>query len=78
MAKYDHGGGCPCGLYEECLPGCRCHPDYIDPAIEENACAERYKFIRSRLCGNDPTEMKKFDELIDRKRKKHGICKTRN
>lgn len=23
MAKYDHGGGCPCGLYRECEPGCR-------------------------------------------------------
>jgi len=23
MAKYDHGGGCPCGLYKECEPGCR-------------------------------------------------------
>lgn len=23
MAKYDHGGGCPCGLYKECQPDCR-------------------------------------------------------
>ena len=23
MAKYDHGGGCACGLYKECQPGCR-------------------------------------------------------
>ena len=22
MAKYDHGGGCPCGLYKECDHGC--------------------------------------------------------
>ena len=22
MAKYDYGGGCPCGLYAECIPGC--------------------------------------------------------
>ena len=22
MAKYDHGGGCPCGLYRECIPQC--------------------------------------------------------
>lgn len=22
MAKYDYGGGCPCGLYAECLPDC--------------------------------------------------------
>lgn len=22
MAKYDQGGGCPCGLYRECIPQC--------------------------------------------------------
>ena len=22
MAKYDYGGGCPCGLYKECEPNC--------------------------------------------------------
>lgn len=22
MAKYDYGGGCPCGLQKECDPGC--------------------------------------------------------
>lgn len=22
MAKYDYGGGCPCGLYRECVPQC--------------------------------------------------------
>ena len=22
MAKYDYGGGCPCGLYAECEPNC--------------------------------------------------------
>lgn len=22
MAKYDYGGGCPCGLQKECEPGC--------------------------------------------------------
>jgi hypothetical protein len=23
MAKYDHGGGCPCGLYAQCDPDCK-------------------------------------------------------
>lgn len=23
MAKYDYGGGCPCGLYRECEPHCQ-------------------------------------------------------
>lgn len=22
MAKFDHGGGCPCGLHRECEPNC--------------------------------------------------------
>lgn len=22
MAKFDQGGGCPCGLYRECEPNC--------------------------------------------------------
>lgn len=22
MAKYDYGGGCPCGLYRDCIPQC--------------------------------------------------------
>jgi hypothetical protein len=27
MAKYDQGGGCPCGLYRECELNCEHHPD---------------------------------------------------
>ena len=26
MAKYDYGGGCPCGLYRECQDGCMNNP----------------------------------------------------
>jgi hypothetical protein len=26
MAKFDHGGGCSCGLYRECYKGCEHHP----------------------------------------------------
>jgi len=38
MAKYDHGGGCPCGLYRECYKGCEEHPEtkkvvVIDPRV---------------------------------------------
>jgi hypothetical protein len=25
LAKYDQGGGCPCGLYRECPPDCEHH-----------------------------------------------------
>lgn len=34
MAKYDQGGGCPCGLYSECIPQCENAP----PAREICAC----------------------------------------
>lgn len=27
MAKYDYGGGCPCGLYKECEPNCIDNPE---------------------------------------------------
>jgi len=33
LAKYDHGGGCPCGLYKECDPGCR---EYKPPTTKVN------------------------------------------
>lgn len=26
LAKFDHGGGCPCGLYRECEPNCEHNP----------------------------------------------------
>ena len=26
MAKYDYGGGCPCGLFKECEPDCIDNP----------------------------------------------------
>lgn len=29
MAKYDYGGGCPCGLYRECIPQCEHAPKKI-------------------------------------------------
>ena len=29
MAKYDYGGGCPCGLYRECTPLCENYSGYI-------------------------------------------------
>lgn len=36
MAKYDYGGGCPCGLYRECIPQCENHhPSILDAAKKE-------------------------------------------
>ena len=41
MAAYDHGGGCPCGLYKECDPGCREYKDRDFDEIMEKIVAER-------------------------------------
>ena len=39
MAKYDYGGGCPCGLYRECIPQCENAPVvYVKPAKEICIC----------------------------------------
>lgn len=37
MAKYDYGGGCPCGLEKECPPGCQhyVHQPFKDVLIRE-------------------------------------------
>lgn len=43
MAKYDYGGGCPCGLNYECDPGCR---NYTPPIIIE-------KVIKMKLDESD-------------------------
>lgn len=32
MAKYDYGGGCPCGLYKECEPQC----EYYRPLDQQS------------------------------------------
>jgi hypothetical protein len=37
MAKYDHGGGCGCGLYPECRSDCEWHPDNQAKARREQA-----------------------------------------
>ena len=32
MAKYDYGGGCPCGLYRDCIEQCE---HYVPPRQEK-------------------------------------------
>jgi mannose-6-phosphate isomerase-like protein (cupin superfamily) len=54
MAAYDHGSGCPCGLYKECDPGCREYKDRDFDEIMEMIVAERRRaYIESakRLWG---------------------------
>ena len=35
MAKYDHGGGCSCGLYRECQLGCREYKESLTSDFSE-------------------------------------------
>ena len=49
MAKYDHGGGCPCGLYKECLDDCE------NQSFIRSDRLENQSFIRSdRLEKDEP------------------------
>jgi hypothetical protein len=44
MAKYDYGGGCPCGLYRECIPQCsNHHPSIVARAKEEQDKGKKAK-----------------------------------
>ncbi len=47
MAKYDYGGGCPCGLYRECIEQCE-HYVVTNPlprmVIEENKMEDDFGF----------------------------------
>jgi len=44
LAKYDYGGGCPCGLYRECIPQCENHhPSILDAAKKEQEKRKKAK-----------------------------------
>ncbi len=64
MAKYDHGGGCPCGLYKECDPGCREYkvPKIIIPEPEQKF-SDNYREEIQEL--KDMTDYRDFDEIIE-------------
>lgn len=53
MAKYDYGGGCPCGLYRECIPQCEHAPKKICTCGPYGYCS----------CENEkPKKRKKMDK----------------
>jgi len=74
MAKYDHGGGCACGLYKECEPGCE---SYVEKkmSVTSNNCElcgeplpENERMFRYHgYCGpcpvKKPVEIVKFKSL---------------
>jgi hypothetical protein len=53
MAKYDQGGGCPCGLYAECDPGCRSHPDYVQPQTRDEIDANKWRSLLAAIKAGD-------------------------
>lgn len=54
MAKYDYGGGCPCGLNAECEPGCT---NYSPPPAE-------LQYLKEQLAKKIENKMK-LDESDD-------------
>ena len=45
MAKYDYGGGCPCGLYRECDPDCKEYKTLdLNYKIERKKMKEEHDF----------------------------------
>lgn len=44
MARYDQGGGCPCGLYSECLLGCD-NKDDEQPYIMNAGTVPEYEHV---------------------------------
>lgn len=47
MAKYDYGGGCPCGLYRECPPSCSNYAPDKDADIEYLKVGKKMKLDES-------------------------------
>lgn len=69
MAKYDQGGGCPCGLYKECISGCeyahltreiyKCGPDddyYLYNKKEKNMNSDNNDFGFTMVNDEDITK----------------------
>lgn len=49
MAKFDQGGGCPCGLYRECEEGCAYDPDMVLEIPRVQSLAEKVLAARNTL-----------------------------
>lgn len=50
MAKYDYGGGCPCGLQYECEPSCSSyrgpHTQFANPLLHEIEVKKKVKKMK--------------------------------
>jgi RecA/RadA recombinase len=55
MAKYDYGGGCPCGLYKECEPNCE-HLRKDTTTYEKNKKDKKNMSLRNKILKNTTSE----------------------
>jgi hypothetical protein len=74
MAKYDHGGGCACGLNRECVKGCEHHLEtkkvvVIDPRVsfETAFLAARKEKADIFIWKNARYHTKRADEIEKKK-----------
>jgi hypothetical protein len=61
MAKYDYGGGCPCGLERECPPGCQ---HYVHPPLRETVKVKKMKLNEDDDFGFTFTDSKEAQTKI--------------
>ena len=61
MAKYDYGGGCPCGLNAECEPGCINYDPRVAELENEILNLSYAKELRKQL----EKDVMKLDESND-------------
>jgi hypothetical protein len=58
MAKYNHGGGCGCGLYSECL--CNVPSSYSFPLTASSSPDTNVEAVRKMLLERSVTGLKKY------------------
>lgn len=71
MAKFDQGGGCPCGLYRDCLPNCEHYRGEIPQwdsstnRFKENVMKEEHDFGFTFV---DEEQFTKIEKVEDKER----------
>lgn len=75
MANYDYGGGCPCGLYRECPPGCVNYTPDTDADIAYLKVGKKMKLDESNDFGFSlvsETELKSHEEQLKKEIEKQS------
>ena len=66
MAKFDHGGGCGCGLYAECEPDCEHNPKATQKSLspEQIGYMNGLRYAMMLLDNEDDAYLKIFNEYV--------------